>query len=126
MRWLSTLAVACALALACGGAAQAQLPVSGTDLQTRKQLRIANATGFPLTVFLRVTGDSTVYRFDVPIGGVGHLRVNGVRVLASEVNLWAEGGGRIWTKFRYTPLVMVSAPYVALTPKTFTFTFHTP
>jgi hypothetical protein len=125
MRFTTTLAVACALTLAGAGLARAQYP-DLASWQTRKQLRIANATGYPLTVYLRVSGDSTRYRFFIPAGGVGHLRTNGVRVLASEVNLWAEGGGRTWTKFRYNPLVMAPAPYVALAPKTFTFTFHTP
>jgi hypothetical protein len=125
MRFMNTLAVACALALVGAGLARAQYP-GLANVQTQKQLRIANATGFPLTVYLRVSGDSTTYRFYIPVGGVGHLRTNGVRVLTSEVNLWAEGGGRSWTKYMNNPLVMAPAPYVALAPKTFTFTFHTP
>jgi hypothetical protein len=93
-------------------------------LQTARYLRVVNRTGRNIKVFVKLGVDDTVSMRELPPGAVAELTNRGAPLVASQVFLWAEGDGYRFMDYRNSPLVLVSAPYRAVTIDTCTFTFN--
>jgi hypothetical protein len=114
--------------------------------QGQRYLRIRNATGAPLTVFVQyrtLTGDNAfewlpaapdeseqALRFDIEAGEALDLANDGTRIAASRVRLWARSPTRKWTAYKGKDLWLVPEvdeegehSYSAPAMETFTFTF---
>jgi ATP-dependent RNA helicase DeaD len=121
----------------------ASLPVK----QTQRYLRVANATAKDLTVFVQYRtqtegakfawlpadpGDSQdAVSFVIPAGTAMYLDDGDVRINASRVRLWAEGGPKKWAQYQSQDLWLVPEEdeqgehvYYAPEMKTSTYTFR--
>lgn len=84
---------------------------------------MSNQTGRALTIFAQLTQDGPTYQWDVQPGVTTFLSINGERIAAAEVFLWAQSGDSNWTAAR-DGLALVSAPYQAYDVGVFTYTFN--
>ncbi len=91
--------------------------------QNVRYLHLSNQTGEALTVYVR-GGDGVTRNWSFAPDETAYLAIDNVRLAASEVFIWAEGGGKRWDSRRDEALVLVSAPYRSAAVGTFTYTLN--
>ena len=91
--------------------------------QEVRYLRVSNQSGVDLTVYVR-TSDGVTWRWNIAADALTYLAIDGERLTAREVFLWAGAGGRSWNQYREQPLVLVPTAYQSAGIATFTFTFN--
>jgi hypothetical protein len=92
-------------------------------LQEVRYLRVRNESGGDLRVFARI-GDGPTWNWDFAPGEAAYLAVDGERLAAAEVYLWAVAEGKRWPTYEQDPLALVREPYRAEAVATFTYTFN--
>ena len=60
----------------------------------------------------------------LPAGRASYVTVDGARLAASEVRVWAKSDTSAWTDYKEEPLTLVSAPYRAAEIATYTHVFE--
>jgi hypothetical protein len=79
--------------------------------QTVRYLRVSNQTGEALRVHVQMPGEDRVTFWDLQAGQTAYLAVDGVRVTASEVFIWAQSATKAWNQNKTTPLPLGTFPY---------------
>jgi hypothetical protein len=97
-------------------------PVVLAPYQNVRYLRVVNNTGENLTVHVR-GGDGRTRSWNIPADQKGYLAVDNVRIAESQVGIWAEAPGKVWTGHK-DGLTLVAAPYRASGIGTFIYTFN--
>ena len=92
--------------------------------QRVKYLRVANRTGQDLRVYVRAGDDEGPSVRYLPAGTASYITVDGRRLAASEVRVWAKSDTSAWTDYKEEPLTLVSAPYRAAEIATYTHVFE--
>jgi len=91
--------------------------------QTVRYLRVSNQSEVTLTVSGQLTQDGPTYTWTVEPGVTTFLAIDGEKIAAAQVFLWARSGNRSWMSAR-DGLTLVSEPYQANNIGVFTYTFN--
>jgi hypothetical protein len=91
--------------------------------QTVRYLRVSNQSGVTLTIFVQLTQDGPTHNWTVEPGVTTYLAIDGQKIAAAQVFIWAQSGDRSWTSAR-DGLTLVSEAYQAHDVAAFTYTFN--
>ena len=97
--------------------------VTESPWQNVRYLRVNNQSGVTLNVFVQLTPDSPAYTWTIEPGAMTFLAIDGERIAAAQVCLWAQSGDRNWSSNR-NGLTLVSDPYQSDEVGVFTYTFN--
>jgi hypothetical protein len=97
---------------------------SAPPVQRVKYLRVANRTGQDLRVYVRAGDDEGPSVRHLPAGGASYVMVDGRRLAASEIRVWAKSDTSAWAEHKHVPLALVPEPYRAAEVATYTHVFE--
>jgi hypothetical protein len=97
---------------------------SAAPVRRVKYLRVANRTGQDLRVYVRAGDDEGPSVRYLPAGAASYITVDGRRLAASEVRVWAKSDTSAWTDYKEEPLTLVPEPYRAAEVATYTHVFE--
>jgi hypothetical protein len=100
------------------------VPAPEAPLQEVRYLRVVNRTGQDLTVYVQTDEDQEPLAWSLVPDGAGYLKVDGERLAAARVWIWAESESAAWADYRDEALTLVEEPYRAADIDTFTYTFE--
>jgi hypothetical protein len=89
-----------------------------------RYLRVVNRTGQDLRVYVRAGDDEGPSVRYLPAGTASYITVDGARLAASEVRVWAKSDTSAWTDYKQVPLTLVAEPYRAAEVATYTHVFE--
>ena len=93
-------------------------------MQRVKYLRVATRTGQDLRVYVQAGDDDGPSVRHLPAGTASYVTVDGRRLAASEVRVWAKSDTSAWNEHKYVPLTLVPEPYRAAEVATYTHVFE--
>jgi hypothetical protein len=97
---------------------------SAPPVRRVKYLRVANRTGQELRVYVRAGDDEGPSVRHLPAGTASYVTVDGRRLAASEVRVWAKSDTSAWTEHKHVTLTLVAEPYRAAEVATYTHVFE--
>jgi hypothetical protein len=89
-----------------------------------RYLRVVNRTGQDLRVYVQAGDDDGPSVRHLPAGTASYVTVDGRRLAASEVRVWAKSDTSAWTDYKQVPLTLVPEPYRAAEVATYTHVFE--
>jgi hypothetical protein len=106
------------------GSVQAEADDDEAPLQTKRYLHVRNRTGETLTVRLKLPGREGTWKWEFEPGEESDLSIDGERLTAKKVFIWAETATNQWDGNKKQALVVVAQPYRAETIETVTTDFE--
>jgi hypothetical protein len=91
--------------------------------QTVRYLRVANRTGQDLTVYVQTPDDEEPLAWQLAPDQTADLGVDGERLAAAQVWIWAESESAAWTDYQDEPLTLVEEAYRSPRIGTYTYAF---
>jgi hypothetical protein len=91
---------------------------------TVRYVRVVNKTGKELKVYVRLDPSDEPWSWRFAAGKTGYLKVDGKKLAAGAIYLWAEAGSTRWGRHRTKALNLVPKPYRADDAETYTHTFE--